>query len=57
MSIAELQPAAAPGNIPTAEELVGRARALAPKLRERASRPSATATSRGSRSRNISTPA
>ena len=36
MSIAELRPASAPGNIPSAEELVARARALAPKLRERA---------------------
>ena len=38
MSIAELQPAAASKSIPTADELVGRARALAPKLRERAMR-------------------
>jgi 3-hydroxy-9,10-secoandrosta-1,3,5(10)-triene-9,17-dione monooxygenase len=36
MSVAELRPAAAPGVAPTAEELVGRARKLAPKLRERA---------------------
>ena len=36
MSIAELRPTAAPEKIPTADELVGRARALAPKLRERA---------------------
>jgi 3-hydroxy-9,10-secoandrosta-1,3,5(10)-triene-9,17-dione monooxygenase len=36
MSVAELRPAAAPDAIPTAEELVSRARALAPKLRERA---------------------
>ena len=36
MSLAELRPAAAPGSVPTAEELVGRARKLAPKLRERA---------------------
>jgi 3-hydroxy-9,10-secoandrosta-1,3,5(10)-triene-9,17-dione monooxygenase len=36
MSVAELRPAAAPGKIPTANELIGRARALAPKLRERA---------------------
>jgi len=36
MSLAELRPSAAPGNIPTADELVSRARALAPKLRERA---------------------
>jgi 3-hydroxy-9,10-secoandrosta-1,3,5(10)-triene-9,17-dione monooxygenase len=36
MSLAELRPAAAPGGVPTAEELVGRARKLAPKLRERA---------------------
>ena len=38
MSVAELRPEAAPETIPTAEELVGRARALAPKLRERAVR-------------------
>jgi 3-hydroxy-9,10-secoandrosta-1,3,5(10)-triene-9,17-dione monooxygenase len=38
MSIAELQPAAPSKSIPTADELVGRARALAPKLRERAVR-------------------
>jgi 3-hydroxy-9,10-secoandrosta-1,3,5(10)-triene-9,17-dione monooxygenase len=38
MSVAELRPAAAPDVIPTAEELVSRARALAPKLRERAVR-------------------
>ena len=38
MSIAELRPASAPENIPSAEELVARARALAPKLRERAVR-------------------
>ena len=38
MSVAELRPAAAPGAIPTADELVARARALAPKLRERAVR-------------------
>jgi 3-hydroxy-9,10-secoandrosta-1,3,5(10)-triene-9,17-dione monooxygenase len=36
MSVAELRPAAAPGAIPTAEELVARARALALNLRERA---------------------
>jgi 3-hydroxy-9,10-secoandrosta-1,3,5(10)-triene-9,17-dione monooxygenase len=36
MSVAEMRPAAAPDKIPTADELVGRARALAPKLRERA---------------------
>jgi len=36
MSLAELRPAAAPGGVPTAEELIGRARKLAPKLRERA---------------------
>ena len=36
MSLAELRPAAEPSNIPTADELVARARALAPKLRERA---------------------
>jgi 3-hydroxy-9,10-secoandrosta-1,3,5(10)-triene-9,17-dione monooxygenase len=45
MSIAELQPAAASKSIPTADELVGRARALAPKLRER--------TMRAERDRNI----
>ncbi len=38
MSIAELRPTPAPGNIPSAEDLVARARALAPKLRERAVR-------------------
>jgi 3-hydroxy-9,10-secoandrosta-1,3,5(10)-triene-9,17-dione monooxygenase len=38
MSVAELRPAAAPGHIPTADELIARARALAPKLRERAVR-------------------
>ena len=38
MSIAELQPAAASKSIPTADELVARARTLAPKLRERAMR-------------------
>jgi 3-hydroxy-9,10-secoandrosta-1,3,5(10)-triene-9,17-dione monooxygenase len=36
MSLAELRPAAAPGGVPTAEDLIGRARKLAPKLRERA---------------------
>ena len=36
MSLAELRPAAAPDNIPTADELIIRARALAPRLRERA---------------------
>jgi 3-hydroxy-9,10-secoandrosta-1,3,5(10)-triene-9,17-dione monooxygenase len=36
MSLAELRPAAESGNIPTADELIARARALAPKLRERA---------------------
>ena len=36
MSLAEARPSAAPHNIPTADELVARARALAPKLRERA---------------------
>ncbi len=35
MSLAELRPAVAADKIPTADELVGRARALAPKLRER----------------------
>jgi 3-hydroxy-9,10-secoandrosta-1,3,5(10)-triene-9,17-dione monooxygenase len=38
MSVAELRPATAPEAIPTAEALVARARALAPKLRERAVR-------------------
>ena len=38
MSVADLRPAAEPGNIPTADELIARARALAPKLRERAVR-------------------
>ncbi|MGB6535351.1 MAG: acyl-CoA dehydrogenase family protein [Xanthobacteraceae bacterium] len=38
MSVAELRQAAAPGTIPSADELVARARALAPKLRERAVR-------------------
>jgi 3-hydroxy-9,10-secoandrosta-1,3,5(10)-triene-9,17-dione monooxygenase len=37
MSLAEVRPSAAkPDNIPTAEDLIGRARKLAPKLRERA---------------------
>jgi 3-hydroxy-9,10-secoandrosta-1,3,5(10)-triene-9,17-dione monooxygenase len=36
MTLAELRPAAESGNIPTADELIARARALAPKLRERA---------------------
>jgi len=36
MSVAELRSAAAPGQIPSADELVSRARALTPKLRERA---------------------
>ena len=36
MSLAELRPAAAPGTIPSAEDLIGRAKALTPKLRERA---------------------
>jgi hypothetical protein len=36
MSLAERRPAAAPDNIPTADELIIRARALAPRLRERA---------------------
>jgi alkylation response protein AidB-like acyl-CoA dehydrogenase len=35
MSIAELRPPAGPDKIPTADELIYRARALAPKLRER----------------------
>src|SRR5260370_15135883 len=38
MSVAELRPAATPGAIPTAEELVARARGLVPRLRERAVR-------------------
>jgi 3-hydroxy-9,10-secoandrosta-1,3,5(10)-triene-9,17-dione monooxygenase len=38
VSIAELRPAFATGNIPSADELVARARALAPRLRERAVR-------------------
>jgi 3-hydroxy-9,10-secoandrosta-1,3,5(10)-triene-9,17-dione monooxygenase len=38
MSVADLRPAVGPTNIPTADELVGRARALALKLRERAVR-------------------
>ncbi len=38
MSVSELRPAAAPENIPSADELVARARALARKLRERAVR-------------------
>ena len=36
MSLAEAKPPAAAGKIPTADELIARARALAPKLRERA---------------------
>src|SRR6202051_297360 len=36
MSLAEVRPAAKPDNVPTAEELIGRARKLAAKLRERA---------------------
>jgi len=36
MSLAELRPAVTSDNIPSAQELVRRARALAPKLRERA---------------------
>jgi 3-hydroxy-9,10-secoandrosta-1,3,5(10)-triene-9,17-dione monooxygenase len=36
VNVAELRPAAAPGKIPAADELVARARSLAPKLRERA---------------------
>ena len=36
MSVSELRTAAAPKTVPTAAELVSRARALAPKLRERA---------------------
>ena len=36
MSLAEKQPAGAPRDVPSAEELVTRARALAPRLRERA---------------------
>ena len=38
MSVTDLRPGAAPDNIPTADELVARARALAPRLRERAVR-------------------
>ncbi|MGA9428793.1 MAG: acyl-CoA dehydrogenase family protein [Xanthobacteraceae bacterium] len=38
MSIAELRPATMPENVPSADELLARARALAPKLRERAVR-------------------
>ena len=38
MSLAELRPHAASDDIPSAAELVGRARALAPRLRERALR-------------------
>jgi 3-hydroxy-9,10-secoandrosta-1,3,5(10)-triene-9,17-dione monooxygenase len=38
MSVTDLRLGAEPGNIPTADELVARARALAPKLRERAVR-------------------
>jgi 3-hydroxy-9,10-secoandrosta-1,3,5(10)-triene-9,17-dione monooxygenase len=38
MSVAELRTAAAPETIPSADELLARARALAPKLRERAVR-------------------
>jgi 3-hydroxy-9,10-secoandrosta-1,3,5(10)-triene-9,17-dione monooxygenase len=38
MSLAELRPAAAPHAVPSADELIARARALAPKLRERAVR-------------------
>jgi 3-hydroxy-9,10-secoandrosta-1,3,5(10)-triene-9,17-dione monooxygenase len=38
MSLAELRPGTAPSPIPTADELVARARTLAPKLRERAIR-------------------
>ena len=36
MSLAEAKPPAAAGEIPTADELIARARALAPRLRERA---------------------
>ncbi|MEA3026459.1 MAG: 3-hydroxy-9,10-secoandrosta,3,5(10)-triene-9,17-dione monooxygenase [Alphaproteobacteria bacterium] len=36
MSLAQAKPSAAAGKIPTADELVARARALAPRLRERA---------------------
>jgi 3-hydroxy-9,10-secoandrosta-1,3,5(10)-triene-9,17-dione monooxygenase len=38
LSIAELRQATTPENVPSADELVARARALAPKLRERAVR-------------------
>ena len=56
MSLAEVRPAAKPGNIPSAAELIDRARKLAPKLRERVSRLSLTATFRASWLRNMSTP-
>jgi 3-hydroxy-9,10-secoandrosta-1,3,5(10)-triene-9,17-dione monooxygenase len=36
MSVAELRAPVAPGKVPSAEELISRARSLAPKLRERA---------------------
>jgi 3-hydroxy-9,10-secoandrosta-1,3,5(10)-triene-9,17-dione monooxygenase len=36
MSLAETRPAAAPGDLPSADDLIARAKALAPKLRERA---------------------
>ena len=36
MSLAEMRPAAVPHDVPRADELIARARALAPKLRERA---------------------
>ena len=36
MSLAEMRPSATPDSIPSADELVARARRLAPKLRERA---------------------
>ena len=36
MSLAEVRPAAKPDSVPTADELIDRARELAPKLRERA---------------------
>ncbi len=36
MSLAEAKPPATAGEIPTADELIARARALAPRLRERA---------------------
>ena len=57
MSLAEARPAAAPQQVPTADELVARARARAEAARARRSRPSATATFRRSRWTNTSPPA